>query len=198
MRKRVGLAAEPAAVSCADDADSVHRHLEDFGQRAVDVMDDLRRRPESHLAVDVGCDGAVLLHRQVGVALEEEDVLANVVGALESALDVTKLQRDQLVNVIGAAVVLDALVLRIRQRGVDGHDGLEHLVLDCDGVAGGSGDLFVGRGHGGDGVADVAHLLVLQRALVLGDGEDAELDRQVRAGDHGLDARDSPRRRRVD
>ena len=62
VRERVGLAAEPAAMSGADHADSIHRQLEHLGQRAVHVMHDLGRRPERDLPVDIGSDRAVLLH----------------------------------------------------------------------------------------------------------------------------------------
>ena len=70
--------------------------------------------------------------------------------------------------------------------------GSQHLVLDDDRVARRGGDLLVGRGDRGDWIADVADLLVLERALVLGHGQDAELDRQVGAGDHRLHAGDAP------
>ncbi len=140
----------------------------------------------------------MLLHRQVSVALEEEDVLANVVGPLEAAVDVAELERDELVDVVRSAVVLDSFVFRFRERGVDGHHRLEHLVLDGDGVAGRGCDLLVDCGDGRDGIADVPHFFMLQRALVLRDGQDAELHRQVGAGDHRLHAGDSPRRRCVD
>ncbi len=111
----------------------------------------------------------MLLHRQVSVALEEEDVLTNVVGPLEAAVDVAELERDELVDVVWSTVVLDAFVFRVRESGVDGHHRLEHFVLDCDGVASRRGNLLVGCGDGRDGIADVPHFFMLQRALVLRD-----------------------------
>ena len=182
----------------SDDADPVHRQLQDLCQGAVHVVDDLRRRPQRHLAVDKRRDGAVLLHRQMRVALKEEDVLADMLGATESAVDVSELERHELVDVVGPAVVLDPLVFRGRQCGVDRHHRLEDLVLDVDRVAGGGRDLLLGRRDRGDRVADVADLLVLEGALVLRHRQDPKFDWQVGAGDHCDDARDVARRRGVD
>ena len=130
VREGVGLAAETAPMRRADDADPVHRKLEDLGQGSMYVVDDLRRGPQGHPAIDEGGDGAVLLHRQVRVALEEEDVFTDVVCALEARVDVAELERDQFVDVVGAAVVLDALVLGFGEGFVDGHHRFEDLVLD--------------------------------------------------------------------
>ncbi len=101
------------------------------------------------------------------VALKEEDVLSDVVGFRETAVHVAELEGHELVDVVGPAIVLDAYVLRGAQRVFDGHHGLQDFVLDHDRIARGGGRLLVGRCHRGDRVADVAHLLVLERALVL-------------------------------
>src|SRR5438046_761249 len=131
------------------------------------VVHDLRRRPQSDVAIDVCRDRAVLLHRQVRVALEEENILANDFRTTESSIDVTELESHELVNVVRPAVVLDGLVIGLLERGIDRHHGLEDLVLDRDRVARGRRDLlFEGRDRR-DGVADVAHFLVLEGALVL-------------------------------
>src|SRR5207253_4394515 len=146
VREGVGLAAEAPAMRGADDAYAMHRELEHFAERAMHVVHDLRRRPQSDLAVDVGRDRALLLHRQVRVALEEEDILANEFRTTESSLDVTELESHELVNVVRPAVVLDGLVLGLLERGIDRHHGLEDLVLDRDRVARGRRDLlFEGR-----------------------------------------------------
>src|SRR5487761_24977 len=130
VRERVGLATEPAAVRRADDADPAHRQLEHFREGPVHVVDHLRRGPQGDASIDEGGDRAVLLHRQVGVALEEEDVLADMVRLLKSPVHVAELERDQLVDIVWAAVILDALVLDVRQRLVDRHHRLEDFVLD--------------------------------------------------------------------
>ena len=188
VRERVGLAAKAAAVRGPDHTNAVHRQLEHLGQRAMHVVDDLGRGPERHLAVHVSRDRAVLLHGQVRVALEEEDVFAGGFRTPESRVDVAELECHELVNVVRPAVILDPFVFGRPQRSVDRHDRLEHLVLDRDRIARHRRDLLLGGRHRGDRVADVAHLLVLQGALVLRHGKDAELDRQVRPRDHGKDA----------
>src|SRR5258707_15748169 len=49
----IGLAAEAAAVGSGDDADVRGRHLQDFGERAVDVVGRLRAGPNGEFAVGV-------------------------------------------------------------------------------------------------------------------------------------------------
>ena len=128
----VGLAAEPAAVRGRHDADVAHRHLEDLAEGPVDVVRRLGRGPERELPVrrPLG-DRRVLLHRQVRVPLEEEHVLADEVSLAESLLDVAELERDQLVDVVAVAVLVDP-VRALAQRGVDRHQRVERLVLDVD------------------------------------------------------------------
>ena len=104
----VGLAAEAAAVGRRDDADLRGRHLEHLRERAVHVVRRLRRGPERQLSVgaEVG-DRRVLLERQVRVALVEEEVLVDAVGAREPLLRVAELHRHELVDVACVAVVVD-------------------------------------------------------------------------------------------
>jgi hypothetical protein len=64
------------------------RHLEDLGQRAVHVVGGLGRGPEGQLAVrPLRRHRRVLLQRKVGVPLEEERVLPDVIGLGEALLD---------------------------------------------------------------------------------------------------------------
>ena len=93
MSRRIALAAEAAAVVAGDDADVRGRHLQHARQLAMQVVRILRARPERQLAValDRGERG-VLLHRQVGVALVEEQVLEYVVGLRQRLLDVAELE----------------------------------------------------------------------------------------------------------
>ena len=164
--------------------------IEDLGQEPVHVVRRLGGGPERQLAVGapVG-DGRVLLHGQMGVALEEEGVLAHEVGPREGRLDVPELERDGLVH-IGTVPVLVDPRFRMGQRLLDGHEGPERLVLHLDQLGRPLGRLLVGGGDGGDGIADHPDLLHAERLLVLGDREDAELHpRQVMAGDDRVDAR---------
>jgi hypothetical protein len=165
--KGIGLAPEAAADRRRDDADVGGRHVEDLGEEPVNVVRSLGRRPERHLAVGAPLrDSRMLLHRQVGVALEEEDVLTDQVGAREGGLDVPELQRDALVDVGAVAVLVDSH-LRVRERVEDGHEGRERLVVDVDQSARLLRGLFVDGGNGGDRVADHPDLLGAERLLVL-------------------------------
>ena len=197
--ERIELAAEAAADGRRHHPDVRLRHVEDLAEQAVHVVRRLGRRPERQLAVRAPLrHGRVLLHGQVRVALEEEDVLADQVRAGERRLDVAELQRHGLVDVRPVAVLVDAHV-RVRQRFLDGHQRLERLVLDLDQARGPLGRLLVHRGDGRDRVAHHPDLLDAERFLVLGDRQDAELDgRQVVPRDDGVDAGQRGRARGVD
>src|SRR3989442_6289481 len=96
----IALATERAAVRCCDHADARARQAEDFLELAVQVMGDLRRGPQGELVVGlVRRDRAVRLDRRVGVALEEEPIVADVIGRGESALQVAEGEMDLLENV---------------------------------------------------------------------------------------------------
>ena len=79
----------------------------------------------------------------------------------------------------------------------DRHHGRQLLELDVDQLERLVGDPLVGGGDRGDGIADVADLLTRQRLLVLADGKDAELDRQVIPGEDGQHARVRPSARDI-
>ncbi len=83
----VALAAEAAAVRRRDDAHMRGRNLQHAGKAAVHVVRHLRRRPERELAFAVERrDRGVLLDRQMRVALVEEEILEDVVGASRTPL----------------------------------------------------------------------------------------------------------------
>jgi hypothetical protein len=143
-------------------------------------------------------DRRVLLHREVRVALEEEDVLPHQVSAVEGYVDVAELQRDVLVDVRAVAVLVDP-GLRMGERVEDGHERRERLVVDLDQPARLLGRLLVDRRDGGHRVADHADFLGAERFLVLRDGQDAELHpRQVRGRDDREDSRQGHGARGVD
>ncbi len=197
--ERVELAAEAAAHRRRHHADVRLRHVEDLGEQPVDVVGRLGRGPERELAVGAPLgQRRVLLHRQVRVALEVEDVLADEVGRRERRLHVAELERHRLVHVRPVAVLVDAH-LRVLQRILDGHEGAQRLVLHLDQLGRALGRLLVHRGHRRDRVADHAHLLHAERFLVLRHRQDAELHaRQVVPGDHRVDAGQRAGARRVD
>jgi hypothetical protein len=199
VREGIGLAAEAAADRRGDHPDVCGRRVERLGQHAVDVVRCLRRGPQGELAVrrPVG-DRRVLLHRQMVVALEEEDVLAHEVRAVEGDVDVAELERHVLVHVRAVAVLVDPH-LGTRQRVEDRHERRQRLVVDVDQPARLLGGLLVDRGDGGDRVADHADLLRAERLFVLGHRQDPELHaRQVGGGDDREHAGQRARPRGVD
>ena len=122
--ERIELAAEAAADGRRDHADVRLRHVEDLAEEAVHVVRRLGRGPERELAVGAPLGHRrVLLHGQVRVALEEEDVLADEVGLGERRLDVAELERHRLVDVGPVAVLVDAH-LRVGQRSSMDMSGL--------------------------------------------------------------------------
>ena len=165
------------------------RHVEDLGEHAVNVVRRLGRGPQRELAVRAPVrDRGVLLHGQMRVALEEEGILTDEVGGGEGRLHVAELEGDGLVDVGAVAVLVDAHVL-VAQRLLDGHEGLERLVVDLDQLGGALGRLLVHRGHRGHRVADHPDLLDAECLFILRHGQDAELHaRQVVPGDDGVDA----------
>src|SRR2546425_11074472 len=68
-----------------------------LSERAMHVVGGLRRAPQRELAVRRPVRGRrVLLHREMSVPVEEEQVLAHEIGRGEGLPDVAELQVDQL------------------------------------------------------------------------------------------------------
>ncbi len=196
--ERVALAAEAAAVRAGDHPDARRRHLEHARQRPVHVVRRLRRRVEGDPVVVLGHrDGGMLLHRQVGVALVEEDVLEDLVGRGEALGHRAEVHRHLLVHVAAVAVVMQPR-LGGRQRLLDAGDGGQRLVLDLHLVGGLVGGVLGQRRHRRHRVADEAHLVGAERVLVLGDRQDAEGHREVAPGQEAQHARHPRGRRQVD
>ncbi len=185
--ERVALPAEAAAVRAGHDPDSRRGHAEDLGERAVEVVRRLRRGTDRQPAVGLGNrEARVLLHREVRVPAEEEDVLEHVVRGGDRGVHVAELHRDPLVDVPVVSVVVERFHVVLHGLGRI-EDGFELLVFDVDGLDRLEGDLLVPRSHGDDGIADEAHAIHAERVLVLRDGQDAERRR------HRV-ARERPRR----
>ncbi|MDH5211189.1 MAG: hypothetical protein OEW96_05885, partial [Betaproteobacteria bacterium] len=129
---RVALAAEAAAVRRGDDADLRRRHRQHARELAVQVMRVLRAGLQQELAVafDRG-ERSLLLHRQVRVALVEEQVLEHVRRFRQRRLDVAELVGLVAVDVALLAVVVDAR-LGLGQALLRGGDGIERPVLHVD------------------------------------------------------------------
>ena len=158
------LPPKPPPFGRGDDADVRGRQARAPGERAVQVVRRLGARPDGELAVGVERgEGGVLLQRQVGVALEEEHVLEDLVGLGEARLDVAELQRHLLVDVALVAVVVDAR-LRDAQASSGEAIGRQRLVVDLDQRRGPRRRSSSSRRDGrGDRVADEAHPVEAER-----------------------------------
>src|SRR6266478_3823796 len=109
MIEGIALAAEAAAVGSGDDANVRGRHLQDFGERAVDIVGSLRAGPNGEFAIGIfGGHGGVLLDGEMRAALVEKDVFEDFVGFGEALIDVAEFQCYAFVNVALVAVVVDA------------------------------------------------------------------------------------------
>jgi hypothetical protein len=139
----------------------------------------------------------VLLHGQVRVAFVIKDVLAHVVGCGKALRHVAELQRDVLVDISFFGVGVDLRVL-VFQRLVDRHQRRQRLVLDDNVFQGRLGRLLVNRRHGSHRVAHHAHLFAAQRFFILAHGQDAVLNGQIFARNHGQHPRPFQRPRHVD
>ena len=189
---------KPPPLGVAIDADVRRRHRERLGQRAMQVVRRLRAGIDDELAVRIlQRHGRVLLDRQVRIALEEEHIVEDMVGAGDRGVDVAELERHRLVDVAVVAVVVDAR-LGVREAVGGRREGAQRLVPDLDQVDREIGGRFVARDHGGDRIADEADLVAAQRVLVVADRQNAVRDRKRLAGQHQVHAVDLRGLARVD
>ena len=194
----VALAAEAATVRRRDHAQVRGRDAQHAGEHAMHVVRNLSARPQRELAIGIQRrDRGVLLDREMGVALEEEEILEDVVGPGERLPDVAELERLEAMDVPPLAVVVDPR-LGAGERLLGRGDGRERRVLHVDQVERLERRQLVLRDHRRDRVADIADVLGRERIFVLRHREDAEGDREVLAGQHELHAGVGGGARRVD
>ncbi len=188
MVVQVALAPETATVRAGDDAHVGRRHLQRIGERAMNIVRDLGGGPQRELALAVhrGNRG-VLLDRQVGVALVEENVVEHVIGFRERFPDVAKLIGLKAMDVAPLSVALDTRFLG-RERFLGIGDRLQRPVFDLDQVERFESGLLVAGDYRRDRVADVANALRRERILILGHRKNAEGDGKILAGQHEMHA----------
>ena len=200
MAEGIALPPERATVRAGDHPDARRRELQHLGERPMHIVRCLGGAPQRELSIGrrgpVG-HRRVLLHGQVGVPHEEEQVLAYEIGLRQASVDVAEFEMDELVDVPGIRIVVD------RRLGMlDGvervGEGPQHLVLDGDQVERLGGRFFAGGRDRRHGVAHEARFVERQGVLVLAHGEDAERDRQVLPDEHRFDAGESGGFGRVD
>jgi hypothetical protein len=115
-----------------------------------------------------------------------------VIGRRQRSLHIAEAERDELVDIPGVAVVVDAGRV-VRKAVVRTAERPQRLVVDGDQIQRLEGGQFVARNHGRDRVADESHAVDGERVLVLADRQDAVRNRKVGAGENEMDARVGPR-----
>jgi len=83
--------------------------LQDFGERAVDIVGSLRAGPNGEFAIGIfGGHGGVLLDGEMRAALVEKGVFEDFVGFCEALIDAAEFERDAFVDVAFVAVIVDS------------------------------------------------------------------------------------------
>ena len=179
---RVLLAAEPAARHRLHDARVVEVAAQRGGHRLLDVERAL------HGAVHHDARSLGQGHHPVGL-----DVGVLLVGRAIRPLDdhEARLAQRRLRLAAPDLPLRDHLALRERVFHVE--QGRQRLVFHRDSAERGHERLAVLRGHQRDGLADVPDHAVGQHRPVALDHGDEVLARDVRRGQHGVDARQRPR-----
>ncbi len=188
----IALAAEAAAVGRRDHPDAVRRQVERARHLPVQVVRRLRGRPQRQPPVGIqGRDARVLLEREMGVALVEEQVLEDPVGGRERGLHLAEGQVREAVHVGAFPVVVNA-GLRPSQGLLGRGDGGERLVRHTDQLSGVGRRPLAGRDHRGDRIAHVADLVSAQGVLVLAHRHDPVGDGKIGAAENGHHAGGPP------
>ena len=189
--ERLALAAECAANGRLHHADARDIEVEHAGELALQVVRHLRRAPYRELAGRVvPADRTVRLDRRVRGALEEIIALDHDVARGECGIDVAERELHHLRDVAVVAWLAGLVDLRrVRLERVLGlEDRFQQFVLDADPAECGVRGLFVDGRDRCDTVADVAHAIDAERALVAGPRDDAVRRRHLGTGDDGAHA----------
>ena len=131
------------------------------------------------------------------ISFEEEPVVADVVRASETRVEVPEAEMDLFEDVGALGLLVDLHVLAL-ERVFDGEDRFQVLVVDLDQRQCLKRSVLVDRRDSGDRLADVADLVDGERGLVLGRGHDPHLLGHVRADHCGHDPGVGERSRDVD
>ena len=183
VAERIALAAEAAAVGRGDHPDMRARHAQHFLQLAMQIVRDLRRRPQRQLAVAVpGRHRRMRLDRRVRVAVVEKPVVAHVVGGSETRVHVAELQVHVLEDV-GLFRVRVQLGQILTQGILNREDGREQLVFHVDQSERVERRVFVHGRNRGDRLTHIPHLADCQRRFVLSGRHDAHELGHVRTKD---------------
>src|SRR3990172_6014009 len=131
VREGIALAAKAAANRRRNHPDTAHGQLENLGESPVQIMGRLGGRPDSEFILrTILGQSAVLLHRQVRVALKEKGIFKNLIGLCKTLNYVAELKKEGLLDIrpanhridafkLGGSVSLDPADTRMRQRATE-------------------------------------------------------------------------------
>ena len=186
MGEWIALPPESTAVRRGDHSNPARRQLEHLREGTVDVVRGLGTRPECQPAVSVvASHRRMLLDWQVGVPLEEDEIILDQVGSLQTSVHVAEFEMDQFVDISIVGVIVNSRIGSLG-RFRHGADRRQDLILNVDEIKRRGGDVFVPGGDCCDFIADEAHVIGSQGMLVLAHRQDAEGNRQVLPGNHGM------------
>jgi hypothetical protein len=190
---RLHLVAEAGADARRQAAQLGHRQAERFADARLHAKNRLVRRPQRDAArgLDLG-QGADRLQRDVRLGLGGEGRLDDGVAAGPRRVDVAAAELGARAQVAVGAGVEDLDVFRRalvdqrragceRRRRID--DRSQLFVVDPDQARGLARDRLAVGGHRGDDLADVAHLALGERRLVLDEGAHPVALVEIVAGD---------------
>jgi len=184
----IALAAEASAIGSGADANVRGRHVQNFRESAVEIVWGLRAGPDGQFSVGVFDGyGGVLLDREMGAALVEENVFEDFVGFGEGFFNVAEFEGDAFVDVAFFAVIVDARFGSGESFFGIGDSG-QDFVVDVDEVESLEGGELLAGDDGGDRIADVADVIDAEGLFVLTDGKDSVFDGEIFAGENQIDA----------
>ena len=187
------LSAEASAHQRLDDANLRHRHFEDQRKFVLQVVRNLRRRPNRQASAVAGVridfersQRRVRLHGRVGDFVGDEASFGYLVGFGEAFVGIAEDVVVVLFEVVRLVVVDEVGLGLHRFFGIE--VGGQEFVFDIDQFERFFGGGLVDGGDAGDVVADVADFVEGERVLVVADGKNAVGIGRVFAGDDGDDA----------
>ena len=161
-------------------------------------MRSLRAGPNGQLSIRI-LDGhrSVLLDREMRIPLEEKSVLKDFVGFGKPFFYIAKLQAHQLMNVPFFAIFVDSW-LGSQESFLGIRDRRQDLIIDIDQVQRFKCCQLLAGDDGSDRISHMPHAVDTKGLLVLADGKNPVLDREVFPGEHEIHSRVSGGARRVD
>ena len=187
------LAAEAAADQRLDDADLRHLHFEDDAELVLEIVGNLRGRPDGEAALPAGLriefesgESGMRLHRGVRYFVGDVAAFDDFVGFGEAFIGIAEDVVIVLFDIVRALLVNE---IGFRGHGIFGIEpGGQRFVFDVDQFQGFFGDGFGFGYDAGDVVADVADFIHGESGFIVADGKNAVLIRGVHAGDDCYDA----------